>query len=589
MDTDSFIKASIEVYGMAKYVYDITVYKNTHTKVQIYCVEHDKAFSQIPHSHLKGQLGCKQCITYQKCLTTDEFIKKAQMVHGDRYLYNHVDYINTRTKVVIECRLHGLWSQKPNLHILGHNCRECSREVTKNKNSIDNEEFIKKCQLVHGDRYLYHKVNYINKRTKVDIICHEHGVFHTIPTHFTRGTGCAKCANTQRGLINRSDTTEFIKKSILKFGDRYTYPYTEYITCGTPVIITCKEHGNITIIPADFLSGNGCGKCGRQNSGNRTGYNTEIFIELAVKKYGKRFLFNKVEYIDSRTPVIIICSNNHEFTVPPSDFLTGRRSCVKCNMCPSCLLFHTMGQLCQYCKPPENNKLYKKMYVKSKEFDVLRFMQERLPDEKIIHNKSVGPDCTDGTHLFPDLLFERPEYLLIVEIDEHCHRRGSTYKCDQKRMYDIVAKVGLPTIFIRYNPDNKNSDKEKLLERVKFYLEHGKSQFDINSGGLKVEYLYYNQLPPELPLFGTNEQNPEEYDEYDPYEFNDEQINEDNNEPQVVELTDQDLIDLGLMDAPTVEITDQDFIDLGLIDDPTVDPQIVEITEQDFIDLGLVD
>jgi len=59
-------------------------------------------------------------------------------------------------------------------------------------------------------------------------------------------------------------------------------------------------------------------------------------------------------------------------------------------------------------------------------------------------------------------------------------------------MYDIIAKLGLPCIFIRYNPDSKESNKEILLEKVQEYLELNIEDGDIwNDFGFKAEYLFY--------------------------------------------------------------------------------------------------
>ena len=38
-----------------------------------------------------------------KIFTTEEFIEKAKAVHGDRYGYEKVVYINSGTKVIITC------------------------------------------------------------------------------------------------------------------------------------------------------------------------------------------------------------------------------------------------------------------------------------------------------------------------------------------------------------------------------------------------------------------------------------------------------------------------------------------------------
>lgn len=81
-------------------------------------------------------------------------------------------------------------------------------------------------------------------------------------------------------------------------------------------------------------------------------------------------------------------------------------------------------------------------------------------------------------------------YHLIVEVDENKHR-GADYKCDERRMYDIIAKLGLPCIFIRYNPDSKESNKDILLQKVQQYLELDIEDNIWDKFGFKVEYLFY--------------------------------------------------------------------------------------------------
>lgn len=39
------------------------------------------------------------------------------------------------------------------------------------------EEFIKEAAMVHGNKYDYSKVVYVNNNTKVEIVCPEHGSF----------------------------------------------------------------------------------------------------------------------------------------------------------------------------------------------------------------------------------------------------------------------------------------------------------------------------------------------------------------------------------------------------------------------------
>ena len=56
---------------------------------------------------------------------------------------------------------------------------------------LTTEEFIEKAKTVHGDRYDYSQVRYVNTYTKVTIVCGKHGSFQVAPTrHLSNGAGC---------------------------------------------------------------------------------------------------------------------------------------------------------------------------------------------------------------------------------------------------------------------------------------------------------------------------------------------------------------------------------------------------------------
>lgn len=60
--------------------------------------------------------------------TAEEFIEKANKVHGNKYDYSKVDFKNMTTKVVIVCPKHGEFEQRPDNHVRGQGCRKCGRD-----------------------------------------------------------------------------------------------------------------------------------------------------------------------------------------------------------------------------------------------------------------------------------------------------------------------------------------------------------------------------------------------------------------------------------------------------------------------------
>ena len=66
-----------------------------------------------------------------KSKTTEQFISEAKAVHGDKYDYSKVEYVNTHTKVCIICPEHGEFWSIPCDHLHKHGCPHCARECQK--------------------------------------------------------------------------------------------------------------------------------------------------------------------------------------------------------------------------------------------------------------------------------------------------------------------------------------------------------------------------------------------------------------------------------------------------------------------------
>lgn len=354
--------------------------------------------------------------------------------------------------------------------------------------------FITKARVIHGDKYDYSLVSYITNIINIKIICRKdnHGVFEQLPKKHLEGHGCLKCA----GLYVPS-TEEFIQQAILVHGDKYDYSLVlKYVNNRVKIKIICKkdDHDIFEQSPGKHLQGQGCNKCGIIISSMKLRKTTNKFIQDAIKIHGDKYDYTNVFYTNSSTKVTIVCSLHGPFSQSPPHHLKGQ-GCNKCLMCPSCMLWRTKGGLCVYCKPKNQNKLY----FKTKEMKVVQYLRDNLPNENFIHNKSVGSTCTGG-HLFPDILFECSCYNIIVEIDEFKHR-GASYACDEQRMYDIIAKLGMPCIFIRYNPDHKDSNMEDLLEVINEYLlfqydeefieENAIYEYGWNKYGFDCHYMFY--------------------------------------------------------------------------------------------------
>jgi hypothetical protein len=188
------------------YDYSKVEYINSITKVEIICKEHGSFFVR-PDAHVR-KVGCSKCNGGVK-YTESEFIQKSKEKHNNFYNYDKVNYINSSTKVVIECPNHGEFEISPANHLIGQKCSSCSGV---RKKSTD--DFIKESVLIHGDKYNYNKVDYKNNRVKVIIECPEHGEFEQVPKEHLKGHGCKGCSNFSKG---ENKIEKILKERNIKF------------------------------------------------------------------------------------------------------------------------------------------------------------------------------------------------------------------------------------------------------------------------------------------------------------------------------------------------------------------------------------
>ena len=202
-------------------------------------------------------------------IKTDKFIQRSIKVHGEKYDYSLVDYINAKTKAKIICPSHGIFEQEANSHLLGMGCSVCS-----GTKKSTNHDFTQKAIKVHGDKYDYRLVEYVNNKTKVNIICEEHGIFEQSPSKHLNGRNCPTCANICRGLKKKSNIYDFVEKAIKVHGYKYDYNLSEYLNTTYKIEIICKTCYNIfSQSPASHLKGAGCRICNLKLS------NTHDFIK----------------------------------------------------------------------------------------------------------------------------------------------------------------------------------------------------------------------------------------------------------------------------------------------------------------------
>jgi Zn finger protein HypA/HybF involved in hydrogenase expression len=287
-------------------------------------------------------------------VTQEEFIKLSKKNHSDEYDYSKVNYINKNTKVEIICPVHGSFFVTPNNHLkistrTGESMGGC--QICSKKKLLTQEEIIKRFEEVHGDKYIYKNVNYINKNTKVEIICPKHGSFFQTPIDHSSGHGCPKCAHSKKFLGN----IEILKRFYSIYGNKYMYDLPENANTGTKIKITCPEHGEfITTVGEHFK--HGCKKCA--GTFLKT---TEEAVKDFKKVHSDKYDYSKVNYINAMEKVEIICPKHGSFWQSPNNHLSSGHGCPKCTSTRS-----------------------------KAEEEIYEFIKDKYPDLEVLQNHKIG-------------------------------------------------------------------------------------------------------------------------------------------------------------------------------------------------------
>ena len=257
-------------------------------------------------------------------LTTEEFIKKAKEVHGDRYDYSKVEYVGSESKVCIVCSEHGEFWQAPHTHLRGSGCPICVGRA-----KMRTSDFIKRARSIHGDKYDYSKAEYKGVFDKVCIICPDHGVFWQSAHSHLNGNGCPQCSIIRVASLRRKTTHEFVDKAHKVHGDKYDYSKVEYKSAKDKIVIICPMHGGFMQAPYNHLNGAGCPICQKKHAASLLRKSTDWFVQKAHEVHGDKYDYSKVKYVDANTKVCIICKKHGEFWQLPGSHIKGH-GCIKC-------------------------------------------------------------------------------------------------------------------------------------------------------------------------------------------------------------------------------------------------------------------
>jgi hypothetical protein len=190
--------------------------------------------------------------------TNLQFVEQANKIHRNKYKYPYT-YCGDSIKIGIECPIHGIFEQIPSSHLQGCGCPNCAIEYRKNLFRKSSEDFIKKANIIHNNKYIYLE-DYKGSKIKIKIHCKIHDMFLQTPDKHLQGNGCPKCAGTVK-----KTKLQFVKEANAIHNDKYTYP-GEYLNARTDIEISCRKHGSFWQCPDSYLNGVGCPTCSSNSS-----------------------------------------------------------------------------------------------------------------------------------------------------------------------------------------------------------------------------------------------------------------------------------------------------------------------------------
>jgi hypothetical protein len=396
-------------------------------------------------------------------MTLDEFIARAKQAHPNENLdYSQANYINNRTPIkIIDHDLrpdgteYGEYWQTPYHHINGASHPDKFRSKLRELKQKSNEQVIADFKKAHpNDNIDYSKVNYINNRTPITIIDNtldalgnSYGEYEVYYDTFSKGG----YSNTRK---KRDTYNHFFIKSKELHGDKDDYSKVEFEKNTDEVTIICKKHGEYKQKVFVHLCGSRCPKCWKENQKD----DLKRFIEKANKIHKNKYDYTKVNYVGSKTKIIINCPIHGDFLQSPDKHLFGQG-------CPNCaniiskpekeiadFIISLVGKenvICNDRKLLEGKEL--DIYVPSHnfaiEYDGLSWHSEMHKNDRLFHLYKTEECKKQGIrliHIFEDEYLYSKEIVLnkirhILGKDENCIKVGAR-KCTICEIDKILAK-----------------------------------------------------------------------------------------------------------------------------------------------------
>lgn len=197
--------------------------------------------------------------------THEEWLNSVPAEHREKFDYSRAVYTKSNNKVRLTCKkCNTEFMQRADMNARGVGCKVCQHRELHASLIHTEEKFIKQSQEAFGDKYGYELVKYVDKYTKVTVVCRKdgHGVFQVTPANLKKGRhSCPKCAGEAISARRRKTQDEFLDQCHTLDTEGITFEHVLYNGDRTNVTFTCTTHGPFDMLPGNFLKGCRCPSC----------------------------------------------------------------------------------------------------------------------------------------------------------------------------------------------------------------------------------------------------------------------------------------------------------------------------------------
>ncbi|MDE2425704.1 MAG: hypothetical protein KGO96_07340 [Elusimicrobia bacterium] len=247
-------------------------------------------------------------------------------------IVNIPNFLNSNTKVYIECNNKHKYETIAKLLIKGCRCKECYRASMRKPLQKVVEYFVKE-----GYEILDHS-NYSGLMSKIITKCPKNHKYIVTINNFIKGYRCKKCSQSKEFKMNSLRHKKLIEK-VYKITDSEKYKIMfrpEYLTVKDKIKLLCpKEHIWDTIV-SDFLGGHRCSHC----SYILRGENKRTPLENVIYEFFKNgyTILDHSMYKNIHSKLLVLCPYKHKIYKNFKSFKNGYR-------CEICFHKHSVPEL----------------------------------------------------------------------------------------------------------------------------------------------------------------------------------------------------------------------------------------------------